>query len=153
MNMDTYQLARATFDEYAGLDAPRLPIFSMGVSALQVRLARWMHANFKATGIELLALGVNEELGELAEMVIGMVPPAGRLAHSVLKWRNHHRGFDMDGEKLRANAADAIADLIIFAIQACTVMRIDFGALLEATVEEVTKRDWVKDPDGGGLRR
>lgn len=57
-----YHAARASFELFAGLDAPHLP--SDSDDALQVRLARWHVSQFGAPRAEHLALGISEEAGE-----------------------------------------------------------------------------------------
>lgn len=65
--MTRYTAARARFESWAGLDAPRLP--SELVDAMQVSLARWQVRNFGPQSDERFALGVVEECGELAASV------------------------------------------------------------------------------------
>ncbi len=62
---DAYEVARAQFEEFAGLDAPNLP--GDAVNAMQIRLMRWQHGLFSfepRTHDLVLALGVVEEIGE-----------------------------------------------------------------------------------------
>ena len=141
--MAPYDFARAVFDDYAATDAPILPVNEM--SALQVRLYRWQKANFRPSGVEQSVLGVGEELGELTEAIIGLAACAGRLNHATLKNLQGIRGM-RDERAFRERAADAIADMMIFATQVCTTLRIDFGALYHTTATEVMKREWKKEP-------
>ncbi len=99
-------LATGRFAGYAAMDAPELPGYRTG--ALQVRLCRWQA---KAYGLEKgtdlhLALGIVEELGEFEEAV-------------------EHADED-----------DAIADVMIYSIQLCTSLRLDYGTLLRYAFEE-----------------
>jgi hypothetical protein len=57
--------ARARFETWADIRAPHLP--ADRVDAMQVELVRWRIANFGIQSDELIALGVVEECGELAE--------------------------------------------------------------------------------------
>jgi NTP pyrophosphatase (non-canonical NTP hydrolase) len=68
-------------------------------SALQVRLARWEVREFGYQPIERAVLGIGEEIGELA-------------------------GATSDGDR-----EDAVADILIYAMQVATAMRLDFWAL------------------------
>lgn len=141
--------ARAAFDAYAGLDEPAVP--PDRISALQVRLARWQALNFGAGKAAHLALGVNEEVGELVVALAimmaagmttaGLVSSAGDLSHAVLKSEQRIRGLD-DAEVARAAVADALGDILVFATQLATVMRLDVGVLFERTAEHVMRRSW-----------
>lgn len=59
-----YRDARLRFETFAALDAPHVPSDPWDVP--QVLLARWQVRNFGAPNGEHLALGVCEEMGELA---------------------------------------------------------------------------------------
>lgn len=124
------QKAKQAFDSYAGLDTPYLPddATKHNLSTLQVRIHRWQARNFGASNP---FLGIVEEVGELS--------------HAILKHEQKIRGFD-DPDKFLNEAGDAIADMTVFAMQLCTRYRLDFGVLLAATIEEVLKRDWAKNP-------
>ena len=139
--MEPYDLARAAFDGYAALDAPLLPIQLH--PQLQVRLFRWAQANFKPWGSTENVLGVSEEMGELAEALTGLLIATGRLDHTMLKHMQGIRGYG-DENHFRRQAADAVADMMIFATQLCTTLRIDMATLYQATAEEVMKREWKK---------
>jgi NTP pyrophosphatase (non-canonical NTP hydrolase) len=101
-------------------------------ACLQARLVRWQVRNFGAVPIEQNCLGASEEVGELC--------------HAVLKSLHGIRGFD-DRDKLREAAGDAIADCVIFLMQASTCLRLDFETLLRLTAERVMQRDWVTNPN------
>lgn len=121
--------ARNAFDQYAGMGAGELPADRW--SALQVELFRWQTKNFGGANLEHITLGVCEEAGELS--------------HAVLKHAQRIRGMAAP-EEFRAAAGDAIADTVIYLIQAATVLRLDFGTLVELTASEVMKREWAQDP-------
>jgi len=159
LSQGPYEAARAAFSAYAAMDGPRLP--ESPWSALQVRLARWQAANFGAVPASQNALGVAEELGELAEeltddlvewlhplVIMGrLAGAAGRVAHAVLKGEQRIRGM-ADPEARRRRIADGVADMLIYATQLCTSFRLDFGTLYRETAEEVMARDWLKNPGG-----
>ncbi len=134
--MKPHEIAKAKFDKYAGLDSPSLP--GDVASALQVSLYRWQARNFGSATKEQLALGVGEEAGELFR--------------AILKHSQNIRGFG-DKEVMREAAGDAIADIFIYAIQLCTVLRLDWYTLLEETANQIVqKRDWVANPDTGSTQ-
>jgi len=139
-----YDISREAFNEYAGMDAPNLP--EHPASALQVLLHRWEARQFGGGSVGESTLGVNEETGELSEAFIylaAMQCGAGRMAHAVLKRGQGIRGFD-DPEVYRSHAADAIADVAIFAMQCATKLRLDFWQIVEDTANQVMGRDWSK---------
>lgn len=126
--------ARLAFNKYCAMDAPQLP--ESESSQLQVELARWQTKNFGG--------------GNTLELLAGVAEEAGELAHAVLKNTQKIRGME-DPEKYREAAGDAIADMMIYAIQICTKLRLDWYTLLSATAyDEVMKRNWTKDPSAGG---
>lgn len=129
--------AREAFDGYAALDAPHLPLLDgeVNLSALQVQLYRWQVRNFGVPSELAILAGATEELGELA--------------HALLK---HHQGIRgmANREAMREAAGDAIADVVVYLIQLCTALRLDFGTLLEGTAIEVMERNWVTNPEDGG---
>lgn len=123
------------FHRYAGMGAPELPVDELGsfnVSALQVKLARWQNHNFGFQPAERQMLGVMEEVGELS--------------HAILKNQQGIRGMD-DQAAFKDAAGDAIADTVVYLIQLCTSLRLDFGTLLRETARDVMERNWVDNPE------
>lgn len=124
--------ARDIFSTYAAIDAPDTPADVW--SKLQVDLCRWERHNFEHQPIYRNVLGVCEEAGELA--------------HAVLKHEQAIRGC-ADYDAFREEAGDAILDIVVYAMNACTKLRLDFGILVRTGAAEVMKRDWVKFPENG----
>lgn len=122
--------ARAAFNTYAAMDAPKLPPDSQ--SSLQVQLVRWQQENFGGASLFQMLAGVSEEVGELA--------------HAILKHDQKIRGFDNE-EKFREAAGDAVADTVVYLTQLCTLLRLDFGTLVTETAHEVMQRDWKAKPE------
>lgn len=144
--MNPYEKSRAHFNSYAGLDAPNLP--PNFLSALQVKLYRWTQTHVPKHTLPPSvenALGAVEEMGELFEnrAMVGI----GRLAHLELNISQGRRYSKLTEEEQRAKKADAIADAVVFLMNACTASRLDFGTLVADTIREVTERDWVKNPE------
>lgn len=157
--MTPVQKAREAFDKYAAMDAPELP--ENPISALQVKLVRWQTINFGVGSAELVTLGINEEIGELAEAIESALEPlesvillmrikraAGKISHAVLKNSQKIRGL-ADPDKFRELAGDAIADVAVFEIQLCTILRLDYWTLLAHTAAKVMERDFTKKPADG----
>lgn len=113
--------------------------FESNLDSTQVALAAWQGTKFGAPPIEQMALGVSEELGELAEAFGGMTWSVGRLAHAVLKHRQKTRGGG-DIEVLRARAVDALGDMLVFAASVATILRVDLLTVYRRTAEEVMAR-------------
>lgn len=61
-----YEASRSQFTSFAGLGGEDVPGDSV-VDAMQVRLMRWQRRNFGVPSDEQVALGVIEELGEIAD--------------------------------------------------------------------------------------
>ena len=141
--MNPYELAREAFNSYCSLDEPALP--PSRFSALQVKLARWQTKMFGAQPASTNVIGINEEIGELTEAVLGLACASGRVNHAVLKNMQGIRGFD-NKEKCREAISDAVADITIFIIQLCTTQRIDFETILEKTAEYVMTRKEATPP-------
>jgi len=98
----------------------------------QKELADWQKRNFGEVTSEHLALGIAEEVGELC--------------HFVLKRSQNIR--EAHNNDVKAEIADAFADIVIFGINLMTVEGIDAQQVLEETIEKVLKRDWKKNPKG-----
>ena len=122
--------AREVFGTYAGMDAPLLPDDSQ--SCLQVQLSRWQTRNFGGANLFEMLAGATEEVGELA--------------HAILKHHQKIRGLKNEAE-FREAAGDAAADIVIYVMQLCTLLRLDFGTLVSETAQEVMLRNWKDNPD------
>jgi NTP pyrophosphatase (non-canonical NTP hydrolase) len=108
------------------------------LTRLQKQLFDWQQKNFKKrdTGIEWMALGAAEEVGEVAHVVL----------KARQKIRRHQAGMD---EKALDDLADGVADTVVYLMQLCSHAGIDFGKALFSTAEEVMKRDWKKKKTDG----
>ncbi len=137
------QRASAVFATYAANVAAAPP----GPSSVQASIAAWCNRAFGAVPVELHALGVAEELGELAEAFLSLPWAVGRLAHAVVKHRQGTRGLG-DPAKFRERAADALGDLMIFAAQAATLLRLDLWTIFEDTAMAVMTRTGDSLPAG-----
>lgn len=140
-----YEKARAVFSTYAAMNAPDLPVNPL--AGLQVLLTRWEVENFGAQKLLSGSGGITEEWGELLEAVLGMGLAASKISRSALKTS---QGIYGDPEKLRKEAADAIADVAGFCLAACSTLRVDFCTLLfETMFQEVLPRNWRAHPTDG----
>jgi len=150
------QKARARFNTYAGMDHPNFPTNEM--SAAQVLVARWVNEKVTHSLPPTVenCLGVVEELGELEEVMDELHrrarAAAGKLAHYELNISQKRRYSKLTEEEIRAMEADAIADIGVFLMNFCTSRRLDFGALLIRTAEQVCGRDWKANPDNAHER-
>ena len=144
-----FESATEAFEKYAAVSSPwdaKAKVPDVSMVALQVELNAWACKNFGAQPNHRNVLGMGEEMGELMEAFLAIMPSMGRLMRAQLK---HEQGIrDMkDRDAYKAKMADAIADIMVFAMNACTAMRLDFGTLLSETIQEVVKRDWKKNPN------
>jgi NTP pyrophosphatase (non-canonical NTP hydrolase) len=105
---------------------------------LQQRLKRWQEENFDedCTGPEWMALGATEELGEVAHIIV----------KAKQRIRQHQAGLN---DKSLNDLADGVADTVIYLMQLCSHLGIDFGKTLFYTAETVMQRNWrVNKTDG-----
>lgn len=100
---------------------------------LQDEQRPWVQHNFGDRPSWMPLLGVMEELGELA--------------HAHLKKAQGIR----TNEDHDAQAADAVADIVIFLADYCSAVGIDLESVVRDTWAEVRKRDWKANPKKGGV--
>lgn len=128
-----YEEARKKFDS--------LLVCEDSLSELQVMLAAWKNEQLPGTSHPEY-LGTGEEIGELSECVLGLMAAYGKLNHIRLKTDQKIRGYG-DIDKLREETADAIADIAIFQMQLCTLLRLDYETLVKETARKIVlKRNW-----------
>lgn len=109
----------------------------MNLRYVQKLVGEWATRNFptekRITSLRC-TLGVSEETGELA--------------HAILKRDQGIRGTE---EEHIAAAKDAIGDIAVYIMHLCHVEGWDLEAIICETAEHVTRRDWVADPERGGV--
>lgn len=103
----------------------------MTLRDLQDQAKLWIEHNFSSQSTYQPLLGVVEEVGELA--------------HAHLK-REQNIRINEDHE---AKAKDAIGDVIIYLTNYCTLQGWDIEKIVEDVWAEVSKRDWVANPEEG----
>lgn len=108
------------------------------LSKLQRELKRWQERNFDedCTGPEWMALGATEELGEVAHIIV----------KAKQRIRQHQAGLD---EEALEELADGVCDTVIYLMQLCSHLGIDFGTSLFYTAEKVMKRNWRENKTDG----
>lgn len=109
-----------------------LPLGRMTFIQLQQQVSVWSRKNFFEQPSYRPLLGIQEECGELS--------------HAHLKAEQGIRGTP---EKHRAAKEDAIGDLVIFLADYCHREGISLQECVEKTWEQVSKRDWVGNPQTG----
>jgi NTP pyrophosphatase (non-canonical NTP hydrolase) len=125
-------------DEFYAMQERTLQVAFNVLNELQGKLFDWQQRNFKKedTGIEWMALGAAEEVGEVAHVIL----------KARQKIRQHQAGMD---EAALNKLADGVADTVIYLMQLCSHAGIDFGKALFATAEEVMARDWKEKKTDG----
>jgi NTP pyrophosphatase (non-canonical NTP hydrolase) len=105
------------------------PIFNV-----QYESGEWRQKAYPETAsIELQALGVCEEAGELA--------------HAVLKYKQGIRGYDL--KKTQAEVADAIGDIFIYACGVADKLDINVVNSIVAAWHHVRERNITQGSDAG----
>jgi NTP pyrophosphatase (non-canonical NTP hydrolase) len=72
-----------------------------------------------------------------------MIEEVGELAHAHLKMEQGIRAAN------RAEAQDALGDILIYMASYCNTNGYDMATCLENAWEEVSQRDWIKFPTDG----
>jgi len=144
MNPTYYAKSREVFSEYQAMGAGELP--ENKLSNLQIRLYRWGNQFKGLEGGLATVLGQCEELGELVESVAGSLDKEEAFTpEQASLWERNM----LAGQKGAAeDTIDAIGDIMVYATQMCTNLRLDFGVLLQAgdaLETELVKRG-VHDP-------
>lgn len=108
------------------------------LTKLQRQLKEWQERNFDddCTGPEWMALGATEELGEVAHIIV----------KAKQRIRQHQAGLD---DKSLNELADGVADTVIYLMQLCSHLGIDFGKTLFYTAGTVMQRDWRRNKTDG----
>jgi NTP pyrophosphatase (non-canonical NTP hydrolase) len=108
---------------------------SFDLRTFQAEVAEWAERNFGETAAWQTALGVSEEAGEVARVV--------------LKNSQGIRGFETP-EALRAHLAKEAADVVIYLAHLLDIVGVDLQWAIATTWERVRQRDWVADNERGG---
>lgn len=119
---------------YEALKAANQAMDARSLRRIQLQVGAWRQAAYPDTAtLELQTLGVSEETGELA--------------HAVLKYKQGIRGYDL--EKTKTEAADAIGDIMIYAMGVADCLGINVEEALYATAQHVINRNITQDSDSG----
>lgn len=92
----------------------------------------WLNHNFPNQQEHDALLGLTEEVGELA--------------HAHLKAQQRIRGTLQEH---RADAVDAIGDIMIYLASYCNTNGYQLAGCLESAWSEVKNRDWIVYPENG----
>jgi NTP pyrophosphatase (non-canonical NTP hydrolase) len=104
---------------------------------LQKVLFKWCDKNFP----------LNNEDG--TEQFLGVVEEVGELSHVILKKRQEIRGYFKKDPKAKAEAQDAVGDIVIYMMNYCSYQGWNFDKILRETADKVMGRDWNKFPKNG----
>lgn len=100
-------------------------------------------------GVEAIADALNSGDKRLTSRkhhgLLGAAEEIGELCHAFLKMEQNIRS----GEVWREEAADAIADCIIFLASFCNTWDFDLQTIVEETWASVEQRDWIEFPKNG----
>lgn len=108
---------------------------AVDLRTLQKEVEKWALANFgEDVPQHQPLLGIGEEVGELM--------------HAQLKYEQGIRGYDV--QKFSEDAGDAIGDIMIYLVDYCNRAGFSLDECVRVTWEKVRRRNWKKDPEGGG---
>ena len=79
------------------------------------------------------------------EPLVGAMEELGELSHAHLKC---HQGIRTN-EDHKAKKADAVGDIILYLAHYCSMAGIDMQTAVEMVWSEVSKRDWIANPENG----
>jgi NTP pyrophosphatase (non-canonical NTP hydrolase) len=83
---------------------------------------------------------INEKDLVIIRCVLGMNEETGELAHVVLKSITGHYGFD-DKEKVKRKAVDAVIDTMVFGLQVLNEFDVSFEEAFPKILDEVIDRN------------
>ena len=106
----------------------------MDLELLKLQHYRWLDQNFPDQTHEDAFMGVVEEVGELA--------------HVILKHKQQIREF-ADKQHAQEVAADCVGDIIIFLDGFCRGFGLSLPQVVSETWKDVKQRDWIKFPKDG----
>lgn len=103
----------------------------ISLKQLQEQHKDWEEKNFGKVSREDSFLGIAEEVGELA--------------HALLKSKQGIR----TNENHDLTIKDAVGDIFIYLVSFCNKMDYDLEKIIDVVWEEVSRRDWNKNPING----
>lgn len=113
----------------------------------QQELAEWQNKNFPISNLLNLS---KEDLVLMIcnlQMALGMCEEVGEIAHAVLKGTQRIReGKDGIDKNL---ISDGFGDVFIYGSQLMTLNKVTVSAAINQTIQQVLKRDWIKNKDNG----
>lgn len=109
--MKAHEVAHAAFNKYAGMDTPDLP--ANPVSRAQVLIHRY----YVKRDMPAQLLRAVRMLGEIGQMLVFRP--------------------DRGSRELRPEVTPLIADVLAGVLQLCTLLRVDAGALIEQTAQDL----------------
>ena len=101
-----------------------------GLEDLQFRFEAWEAKQFEMATLELSALGMSAEVGEMAQTIVD--------------YRKGIKGQTYD--TVKAEVQDALIDTIVFAMSVASHLDINLQVALNRISEVVLLRDWKKHP-------
>ena len=104
----------------------------MNLYDLQKEVKEWAERNFPDA--------------EKVDPVLGVAEETGELCHAILKMKQKIRGTE---DQHRANAFDAVGDIVIYLADVCNKYNLDLQAAVATTWFKVKKRNWKDDPEKG----
>lgn len=120
-----------------GVGVPEVIIVTE-MDIIQDEIREWADRNFaEPRGLEIVPL---------IEPVMGIQEEAGELAHH---WLKREQGIRGTPEFHNEQMIDALGDLGVYMMNACSIMGVSLEDTIRKTWEHVKTRDWVTDSERG----
>lgn len=122
------------------------------LNKIQEEMREWQRHNFPLRKSHIPAMGMGEEIGELATVTEDDNPHIIELSRALGKFYHAHIKLEQGirkNENHHHAKMDAIADILIYLIDYCNDHGFNIEQIINYTWGQVKQRDWVKYPTTG----
>lgn len=114
----------------------------------QAELYEWQRRNFPTDSLLVLSKEGLVKIILILQMALGINEEAGEIAHHVLKGvqgiRGGKKGIDAD------QVVDGCGDTLIYMSQLLSLLKREAEEEFPKVISQVLSRDWIADPEGNG---
>lgn len=112
----------------------------------QKELKEWQDHNFPRRRYEILSKDQLIDMIILLQVALGINEEAGEIAHAVLKGTQGIReGINGIDKEL---VADGVSDNFIYGLQLLSELKVDAEAEIPKVIDQVLQRNWLDNPTG-----